>query len=311
MVRMRFVVPAAVVAVGATVATAGILRADAASRVTVPVPVVTVAAPLPSATTPQPAPAAALATGTPRPSASTARPAPAVTGAKGTENCAAGGAIAEGEYWLNNNQWGKDAGKGSQCVWETGRSGDTFGWGTSWKWTGEQNSVKSYVSAVLGWHWGFKAQGTGLPIRLSAGRSVRSSWDFKVTKRTANTMNVAYDLWLHDIAAPDWQNQPTDEVMVWLYRSGGAGPVGTKQATVTIGGTKWDLYRGEIGWNVFSFVRASNTSTADLNLTDFTDDLAGRGWLQRTKYLSSVQAGPEIFTGAGTLDTSAYSVTID
>ena len=38
--------------------------------------------------------------------------------------------------------------------------------------------------------------------------------------------------------------------------------------------------------------------------------VAGRGWSQRTKYLSSVQAGPEIFTGEGTLDTSAYSVTI-
>ncbi|GAA4598415.1 hypothetical protein BJY16_002702 [Actinoplanes octamycinicus] len=41
-----------------------------------------------------------------------------------------------------------------------------------------------------------------------------------------------------------------------------------------------------------------------------TDDLAGRGWLDKTKYLSSVQAGTEVFTGSGQLDTSAYSVKI-
>ena len=99
-------------------------------------------------------------------------------------------------------------------------------------------------------------------------------------------------------------------IMVWLYRSGGAGPVGTKQATATIGGTTWDLYQGNIGWNVFSFVRTSNTTSATLNLTDFTDNLIGRGLMQNTKYLSSVESGTEIFTGQGRLDTSAYTVTV-
>jgi xyloglucan-specific endo-beta-1,4-glucanase len=61
---------------------------------------------------------------------------------------------------------------------------------------------------------------------------------------------------------------------------------------------------------VYSFVRTSNTTSADLNLTDFTNDVAGRGWLDKTKYLSSVQAGTEVFTGSGRLDTSAYSVKI-
>jgi xyloglucan-specific endo-beta-1,4-glucanase len=61
---------------------------------------------------------------------------------------------------------------------------------------------------------------------------------------------------------------------------------------------------------VYSFVRTTNTSAAGLDLTDFTDDLVARGWLAKTKYLSSVQAGTEIFTGSGQLDTTAYSVKI-
>lgn len=36
----------------------------------------------------------------------------------------------------------------------------------------------------------------------------------------------------------------------------------------------------------------------------FTGDLVARGWLAKSKYLSSVQAGPEILTGSGRLDTT-------
>ncbi|BCJ44719.1 hypothetical protein GCM10010168_15320 [Actinoplanes ianthinogenes] len=240
----------------------------------------------------------------------TATATPSATVTKGAENCTDYAALLRGKYWINNNVWGKADGTGSQCVWENGLTGDNLSWGTSWTWSGDPTKVKSYAGAVLGWHWGWKATGTGLPIPLSAGKNVRTSWNFAVTAKTATIMNVSYDLWLHSTGTADWQDQPTDEVMVWLYRSGGAGPVGTKQATVTVGGTTWDLYKGDIGWTVYSFVRTSNTTSADLNLTDFTDHLAGRGWLDKTKYLSSVQAGTEVFTGSGRLDTSAYSVKI-
>ncbi|BBH66349.1 hypothetical protein ACTI_30340 [Actinoplanes sp. OR16] len=232
------------------------------------------------------------------------------TASQGAEDCTDYAALVRGKFWVNNNVWGKADGAGSQCVRENGLSGDSLSWGTSWNWTGDTTKVKSYASAVLGWHWGWKATGTGLPIRLGDDKAVTANWNFQVTQTTSNIMNVAYDLWLHDVANPDWQDNPTDEVMVWLYRSGGAGPVGTKQATVTIAGTTWDLYKGNIGWNVYSFVRTSNTSSAALDLTAFTDDLVARGWLTTSKYLSSVQAGTEIFTGSGRLDTTAYSVKI-
>ncbi|MEU8656594.1 GH12 family glycosyl hydrolase domain-containing protein [Actinoplanes philippinensis] len=227
----------------------------------------------------------------------------------GAENCTDYAALVRGRFWVNNNVWGRADGAGSQCVWENGLSGDSLSWGTRWTWSGDNTKVKSYASAVLGWHWGWKVpSGTGLPIQLSAGEAVDANWNFKVTQTTGNVMNVAYDLWLHDTANPDWQDNPTDEVMVWLYRSGGAGPVGTKQATVTIAGATWDLYKGNIGWEVYSFVRTSNTSAADLNLTGFTDDLVARGWLAKSKYLSSVQAGAEVFTGSGRLDRTGGSV---
>ncbi|HCT75695.1 MAG TPA: glycosyl hydrolase, partial [Micromonosporaceae bacterium] len=68
----------------------------------------------------------------------------------------------------------------------------------------------------------------------------------------------------------------------------------------------WDLYRGNIGWNVYSFVRTSNTTSATMNLRDFLNHLVSRGWMSNTKYLTSVQSGTEIFTGTGQVDTNSY-----
>jgi hypothetical protein len=228
--------------------------------------------------------------------------------AQAASTCQAFGSITMGKYWLNNNLWGQNSGSGWQCLWDNFQSGDTVGWGTSWSWSGQSNSVKSYDSIVLGWHWGWKTSGTELPVRLNAGRDLYTSWNYGVSG--SGTMNVAYDLWLHDIPNPDWPNNPTDEIMIWTYRTGGAGPVGTPQATVNIAGTSWTLYRGNIGWNVFSFVRNDNTTSVTLHLQDFLNNLISRGWVPSTKYLSSIQAGTEVFIGNGQLDTNSYTADI-
>jgi hypothetical protein len=225
--------------------------------------------------------------------------------AQAASTCTAFGTIDMGKYWLNNNLWGQNSGSGWQCVFNNWQSGDTIGWGTNWGWSGQTNEVKSYASVVLGWHWGWRRTGTELPVRLNAGRDIFTSWNYGLSGVTG-TMNVAYDLWLHDMPNPDWQNNPTDEIMIWTHRSGGAGPVGTPQGTVNIAGTSWTLYRGNIGWNVFSFVRNSNTGSVTLHLQDFLNNLVSRGWVANTKYLSSIQAGTEVFVGNGQLNTNSF-----
>jgi len=228
----------------------------------------------------------------------------AVTAAS-TSSCAPYAAITAGKYWINNNTWGSNAGKGSQCIARTRFSGGTLGWTTTYNWTGQYNAVKSYASVVLGWHWGLKRSGTGLPTKLQAGKNIKTGWTFTPAK--SGTFNVSYDLWLHTTASPTYNSTPTDEVMVWLYRSGGAGPLGTKVATVTIANTKWYLYEGTTSWKVYSFVRAANTTKATLNLKAFLTYLRTHRGLSGTKYLSGVEAGTEVFTGAGKLTTTSYS----
>lgn len=238
----------------------------------------------------------------------------AASPAQAAGTCASGGSIAMGKYYVTNNLWGAGSGSGWQCAWDSWQSGDTIGWGTTWDWSGQSNSVKSYTSTVLGWHWGWQRPGTELPVRVGDNRSIPTTWNFSVGG--SGTMNVAYDLWLHPMSNPGSSNNPTDEIMIWPYRTGGAGPAGTKQATVNLGGGTWDLYRGWIdagngtGWNVFSFVRTANTTSVNIDLRDFTGNLVNRGWLSSSKYLTSVQAGTEVFTGKGQLNTDSYWVDV-
>jgi hypothetical protein len=223
---------------------------------------------------------------------------------------------------VNNNLWGQNAGTGSQCVRRTCLDGDDIAWETDWSWSSAPSSVKSYASVVLGWHWGYHVEQTGLPVQASENRSVSCGFSYSVSQN--GTMNVAYDLWLHSVPDPQWgrqgfpTDQPTDELMIWLYRAGGAGPIGQTQGPpVTIEGTSWNLHRGEILgdqgehlWNVYSFVRTENTTSATLDLMAFVDEVVSRGWMPGSRYLTSVQAGPEVFVGSGTLTTSSFGCSL-
>jgi len=224
--------------------------------------------------------------------------------------CVAYDTILMGKYYLNNNLEGEDYGTGWQCTYNNWQSGDTIGWGTDWSWADSPYNVKSYSSAVLGWHWGWVVTDSGLPIQLSDGTSVAADWSFTVTQTTSCVMDVSYDLWFHEISDPTWADEPTDELMIWLYYSGGAGPLGSTVTTVTIGDGTWDLYVGTNTWNVYSFYRTSTTESDSFDIKDFTDTLINLGYLDSSKYLTSIESGTEIFTGDGTLNVDSYTITI-
>jgi hypothetical protein len=223
--------------------------------------------------------------------------------------CNNGDTITQGKYWLYNNLWGASSGSGSQCISDTSQSGNSIAWSTNWNWSGSSNSVKSYDSSVLGWHWGWKIANTGLPVQLSSNTSVNTSWSFNLNQTTAGGQDVAYDIWIS--TDPNLGNaNPTDEVMVWLDYTGSIQPVGSPVGTTNVDGSSWTLWEGNAGWQVHSFVRSSTTTSASLNLSDFFNYLIQSRGLSSSKYLISVEAGTEVFTGAGTLNTTNYSVTI-
>jgi xyloglucan-specific endo-beta-1,4-glucanase len=226
--------------------------------------------------------------------------------------CEDGGFIVQGKYFVYNNLWGGATGSGSQCVWGSALDGSHVAWGTSWNWTGRDDTIKSYAAIVLGWHGGWRVAGTGMPIQLSSIESVHTRWDFDLSHETPGATNVTYDIWLSDDPHHD-REDPTGEVMIWLHHTGGIRPIGSRQTTTAINGTEWDLWEGphpELGWPAYSFVRTANTRSESLDLMAFFERLIPDR-LSGSNYLLSVEAGAEVFAGEGRLDTTHYSIDIE
>jgi xyloglucan-specific endo-beta-1,4-glucanase len=223
-----------------------------------------------------------------------------------------GGILECGKVYLFNNLWGADTGTGRQRVWDAETGDEAAAWGTDWDWAGRGDTIKSYAAAVLGWHWGWRIAGTGLPVRLDAIKNAPTTWRFTLTQEAAGGTNVSYDLWLAGGPGIVDEN-PAAEIMIWLHHTGGIRPIGARKARERLSGAEWDLWAGPhpvSGWPVYSFVRGENTNAASLNLMDFFDCLGPYG-LAGSLYLLSVQAGVEVFTGSGRLQTSGYMVDIE
>jgi Glycosyl hydrolase family 12/Ricin-type beta-trefoil lectin domain-like len=212
--------------------------------------------------------------------------------------------------WVNNNGWGWES---SPAGWsESITTNSSTAWRTDFNWPSgpNNNSVKAYPAAILGWHWGWHFQNTGLPVQLSANRNIDTNYAYSVNFG-GGVGNVAYDIWLHTQSNPNLEN-PSDEIMIWVNSTGGAGPI-SQQAVISnlnIAGSTWNLHRGNIGWNVWSFVRTSNSGSGSFNIKAFTDYLRANQGMSSSKYLTSVQFGTEIFRGAGNLNVTNYNATV-
>ena len=219
--------------------------------------------------------------------------------------------LIQNKYYLFNNLWGADTGSGSQCTWSAASEKSPMAWGTQWNWDGPEHTIKSYAAMVWGWHWGWKVSNCGLPVQLSSLKSLCSTWEFELTHTIPGGTNVTYDIWLSDNPQADNEN-PTGEVMVWLYKIGEITPIGSEVDRVMIEGVQWRLWKGAhpvSGWPVYSFIREENTNRQTLDLVHFFQHLAAFG-LSQSNYLLGVQAGPEIFTGKGSLDTLYYDMSL-
>src|SRR5262245_46505280 len=108
-----------------------------------------------------------------------------------------------GSTYVVNNEWDIGTASGSQSI----TVNSSTSWSTTLNWTRpEEWKVTSSSAAITGWHWGwhFPPAQTGLPVQLSAGRSVRLDSAFNIQFQSAPVQryDVAYDIWLHPTATP-------------------------------------------------------------------------------------------------------------
>jgi hypothetical protein len=164
----------------------------------------------------------------------------------------------------------------------------------------------SYPSVYLGCHYDNCTRGSNLPMRVSDIASVTSSIKLEYE---SGSFNAAYDIWLDP--APRTTGQNGTEVMIWLNRQGAIQPIGSRVGTTQIGGRTWEVWSGNIGWNVVSYVAPSAISSAELNVLDFIEDVLARGAITDSWYLTSIQAGFEPWIGGAGLSVTDFSARVE
>ncbi|KAJ5243932.1 hypothetical protein N7489_004028 [Penicillium chrysogenum] len=210
---------------------------------------------------------------------------------------------SSGAYIVNNNLWGKDSGSGSQCASVNSISDSGVSWSTTWDWSGGEDNVKSYPNSGL---VALKKQ----PVSDISSIPSSVKWNYDNTDIRAD---VAYDLFTaadinHDTSSGDY------ELMVWLARYGAVQPIGSQIATVTVGGTKWELWNGANGsQKTYSFVASNPITSWSGDLKDFFNYLTEKeGFPAETQNLITVQFGTEPFTGAkSTFTVSNWSAKVE
>jgi cellulose 1,4-beta-cellobiosidase len=213
--------------------------------------------------------------------------------------------VMDGEYNVMNNVWGSGAGVGDQCL-ELDASSSYFKVSLS---THNNSSVASYPAIFKGCHWGWcTTKSNPMPVPVSEIGSAPFTWAIR-TDSASGTWNSALDIWFDD--ASSFNNDYDAEMMIWIGYHGGAGPAGSKQATVQIGGLTWDLYF--VAWSSWNYIAYKITSPVDsvsLDLKDFIHDSITRGYLYTPWYLHAIEAGFEIWSGGQGLTTRSFSADV-
>jgi hypothetical protein len=162
---------------------------------------------------------------------------------------------------------------------------------------------------VYGWHVDGRFSGEYQSAKaLSSIGAIPSDVSFTVPG--SGRYNMAYDNWIN-AGATAGSDQGTLEQMIWLnFRD--TTPIGSSVDTVSIAGQQWDVWYGSNnGFNTVSYIRATNTTSATLDLKPFMDDTVARGYAQGSHYLLGIQAGFEIWEANQDFSVDSFSVSVD
>lgn len=213
--------------------------------------------------------------------------------------------IQDGTLRVQNNVWGADT---PQCIDVNQGGGFTVTQAGHNKAT--NGAPAAYPSIYAGCHWSECTGGSGLPMQASAAGFDQIETSVNVTYPAGGTWNAAYDLWFDPTPRTDGQNTGA-EVMIWLNRQGSIQPIGSPRATVNLAGATWQVWFGDAGWNVISYLRTSPATSIEFAVDEFYSDAVNRGFAERDWFLTSVQAGFEPWVGGAGLAVNSFSHTTD
>lgn len=228
--------------------------------------------------------------------------------------------VSKNQYRINNNFYNPPANSSAKlCIdYNYEATGRNFTTRNSGGVVVPTNGAPSgYPSTYAGCHYGACSTGSGMPIRVSDIASATTSWSI-FTSRVTGNWNASYDIWFNTRASVPGQADAA-ELMIWLSKRGSIQPAGELIASnVSVAGRRFDVWAGRLpggNWNVISYVARSNTtSVTNLDLKAFFTDaskrnnpVSGRPNLSSNWYLTSIQAGFEVWSGGNGLRSDFFN----
>ena len=210
----------------------------------------------------------------------------------------------DGRYIVQNNVWGG----GSQTIAVNGVAFDVI----SQSGSASGGSPLSFPSAFIGSNGDASTSGSNLPRQVSAISSIPTCLGWSPG---SGQYNIAYDVWFNP---SNYNSNPPDRyLMVWLHDPSNYQPGGQQMSNVNLGGETWAVWYGDNGQghNVVSYVHNGGDLAAgaayNFDLKNFIDDAVGRGYIQSSSYLISIQAGIEIWSGGVGTSIDGFSAQVN
>jgi hypothetical protein len=125
-------------------------------------------------------------------------------------------------------------------------------------------------------------------------------------------LNISYDVWFHKTANPG-TSHPAYEMMIWLAYSRELFSENRAIGYATIGGHRWKVIEKKGGSTpvaTFLLDEPADLKGATLGIMEFAQWLVNNHDVPADWWLDSVQFGPEVFKGKGTLNVNAYSIKV-
>jgi endoglucanase len=218
-------------------------------------------------------------------------------------------------YYVMNNVF-NDA-QGSQCI--TAR-GTGFTVTTANHNIATNGAPAAYTAFVRGCHFGTCTSGSNLPRVVSAITSVPSLFS---VRPAGTAWDAAYDIWFDRAANTTTRNNAL-EMMIWL-NSTGVQPIGSQVDTATVAGATWQVwYAAGASPPVITFRRQQTTSSMPLfdikafmtdamnrNASTGTRPANGRPALNTAWFMTSVQAGFELWKGGAGAAGTTFGVSVN
>src|SRR5690242_19469593 len=182
--------------------------------------------------------------------------------------------IQSGKYVVMNNVWGDST---TQCINVTNTG---FAVTSAVHNLPQNGAPGAYPAVYAGCHYANCSSGSGLPLPVSDSMFGTIATSVSMTyPNNGSVYDASYDIWFDPTARTDGQNTGA-ELMVRLNHTGSLNAEGSQVGTMSIAGATWDVWFGNSGWNVVSYVRQSPTSSASFNVASFYSDMVKRGYAQ-------------------------------